>query len=64
MLPQTEKDDEQGKQAAKQLEESQKRLEKLRNDGFELVTNVKTASDAREMQHYLEEADKKLSRFV
>ena len=32
----------------KQMEESRLRLSKLRKDGFELVTNIRVAGDARE----------------
>lgn len=32
----------------KQMEESRLRLNKLRRDGFELVTNIRVADDARE----------------
>jgi len=61
VVPKNSKEEDLGK-GLKQLDESQRRLEKLRNAGFELVTNVKIASNAREMQHYKEESEKKLSR--
>jgi len=47
-----------------QVETSRKRLTKLKNDGMELVTNVRVAGDAREMQHRLEDAESKHARFV
>jgi len=48
--------DEVGK-GKEQIEESRKRLGKLRSDGFELVTNVRVAGDAREMQHRIQDAE-------
>ena len=45
-----------------QVETSRKRLTKLKNDGMELVTNVRVAGDAREMQHRLEDAESKHAR--
>ena len=45
-----------------QIEVSRKRLVKLKSDGMELVTNVRVASDAREMQHRLEDAESKHAR--
>lgn len=40
-----------------QVEVSRKRLDKLKSDGMELVTNVRVAGDAREMQHRLEDTE-------
>jgi len=48
--------------AMKQIEESSVRLEKLRDDGMLLVTNVRTASDGREMHHKLQDSQRKLDR--
>jgi len=48
--------------AVRQMEESGVRLEKLRDDGMLLVTNVRTASDAREMHHKVQDSQKKLDR--
>uniref|UniRef100_H2ZM38 Dynein regulatory complex protein 1 n=1 Tax=Ciona savignyi TaxID=51511 RepID=H2ZM38_CIOSA len=45
-----------------QVELSRTRLEKLRNDGLELVTNVKVAGDAREMQHRIQEGEHRHTR--
>ena len=50
--------------AVRQMEESGVRLEKLRDDGMLLVTNVRTASDAREMHHKVQDSQKKLDRWV
>ena len=47
-----------------QVETSRKRLVKLKSDGMELVTNVRVAGDAREMQHRLEDAESKHARFL
>ena len=58
-----ESSDEIGK-GAKQVDVSEKRLEKLLGDGFELVTNVKVAGNTREMQHRLQEADNKHARYI
>lgn len=41
----------------KQIEESRLRLTKLRNDGFDLVTSIRVAGDARENARRLEEED-------
>ncbi|XP_067935770.1 dynein regulatory complex protein 1-like [Watersipora subatra] len=40
-----------------QIEESRLRLTKLRNDGFDLVTSIRVAGDARENARRLEEED-------
>ena len=50
--------------AVRQMEESGVRLEKLRDDGMLLVTNVRTASDAREMHHKVQDSQKKLDRLL
>lgn len=41
----------------KQIEESRLRLTKLRNDGFDLVTSIRVAGDARENARRLEEEE-------
>jgi len=57
-----EEEDKMSGKAAKQVEESNMRLEKLRDDGMMLVTNVRTASDAREMAHKIQDSEKTLDR--
>ncbi|CAK8681370.1 dynein regulatory complex protein 1-like [Clavelina lepadiformis] len=56
-----ETSDEMGK-GKQQVEESRNRLQKLKSDGMELVTNVRVACDAREMQHRLQDAESKHTR--
>ncbi len=46
----------------KQMEESRLRLTKLRDDGFELVTNIRVAGDAREATRRLEEEEARRQR--
>ena len=46
----------------KQMEESRLRLTKLKNDGFELVTNIRVAGDAREGSRRNEEEDARRQR--
>lgn len=46
----------------KQIEESRLRLTKLKQDGFELVTNIRVAGDAREAMRRNEEEDAKRVR--
>ncbi|XP_060564284.1 dynein regulatory complex protein 1-like [Ruditapes philippinarum] len=46
----------------KQIEESRLRLTKLKQDGFELVTNIRVAGDAREAMRRNEEEDAKRLR--
>lgn len=46
----------------KQIEESRLRLTKLRNDGFDLVTSIRVAGDARENARRLEEEEAKRAR--
>lgn len=46
----------------KQIEESRLRLTKLKHDGFELVTNIRVAGDAREASRRNEEEDAKRVR--
>ena len=46
----------------KQMEESRLRLTKLRDDGFELVTNIRVAGDAREASRRLEEEEARRQR--
>jgi len=59
-----EKDDvkEELSKSRKQIEESRLRLTKLRNDGFDLVTSIRVAGDARENARRLEEEDAKRIR--
>ena len=47
----------------KQMEESRLRLTKLRGDGFELVTNIQVAGDAREAGRRMEEEEAKRQRY-
>lgn len=47
----------------KQIEESRLRLTKLKQDGFELVTNIRVAGDAREASRRTEEEDAKRIRY-
>ena len=46
-----------------QMEESYTMLRKLHEDGFEMVTNIRVASDAREVARRLEEEEAKRQRF-
>ena len=46
----------------KQIEESRLRLTKLKQDGFELVTNIRVAGDSREASRRTEEEDAKRIR--
>ncbi|WAR16467.1 DRC1-like protein [Mya arenaria] len=46
----------------KQIEESRLRLTKLKQDGFDLVTNIRVAGDAREAMRRNEEEDAKRQR--
>lgn len=48
----------------KQIEESRLRLTKLRQDGFDLVTNIRVAGDAREAGRRNEEEDAKRQRYM
>ena len=47
----------------KQIEKSRLRLTKLQQDGFELVTNVRVACDAREAARRAEDDDAKRQRY-
>jgi len=58
-----EKDVEKDRRSKKQVEESKQRLDKLTSDGNQLVTNVKVAGDAKEVQRRLEEDESKKTRF-
>ena len=44
------------------MEDSRLRLTKLQDDGFELVTNIRVAGDARETQRRTEEDDNRRQR--
>ena len=55
-------DPEQERRSKKQFEESSKRLGKLLADGTQLVTNVKVAGDAREVQRRQEAAEARKGR--
>jgi len=46
----------------KQREESYTRLKKLLEDGFEMVTNIRVAGDAREIARRLEEEQSRQQR--
>ena len=46
------------------MEDSRLRLTKLQDDGFELVTNIRVAGDAREAQRRTEEDDSRRHRCV
>ena len=46
----------------KQIEESRLRLTKLHNDGFDLVTSIRVAGDARENARRMEEEEAKRIR--
>jgi len=46
----------------KQREESYMRLKKLLEDGFEMVTNIRVAGDAREIARRLEEEEARRQR--
>ena len=46
------------------MEESRVRLTKLRDDGFELVTNIRVAADMRESDRRKEEDEAKRQRSV
>ena len=56
------KDPSQERKSKKQLEESRKRLDKLISDGTQLVTNVKVAGDAREIQRRQDVAEERKTR--
>ena len=45
------------------MEESRLRLTKLRKDGFELVTNIRVAGDARESNRRGQEEEAKRLRY-
>ena len=46
----------------KQMEESRLRLTKLKDDGTELVTNIRVAGDAREANRRIEEEEARRQR--
>jgi len=46
----------------KQRQESYTRLKKLLEDGFEMVTNIRVAGDAREIARRLEEEQSRQQR--
>jgi len=48
----------------KQCEESFTRLVKLLEDGFEMVTNIRVAGDAREIERRLEDEEARQQRSV
>ena len=48
----------------KQMEDSYIRLKKLHEDGFEMVTNVRVAGDAREASRRVEEDESQRQRLV
>ena len=56
------KDPSQERKSKKQIEESRKRLDKLISDGTQLVTNVKVAGDAREIQRRQDVAEERKTR--
>lgn len=58
-----EKDVEKDRRSKKQMEDSKQRLDKLISDGTQLVTNVKVAGDAKEVQRRIEEDESKKTRF-
>ena len=58
-----EKDIEKDRASKKQMEDSKQRLDKLISDGTQLVTNVKVAGDAKEVQRRVEEDESKKTRF-
>lgn len=58
-----EKDVEKDRRSKKQMEDSKQRLDKLISDGTQLVTNVKVAGDAKEVQRRMEEDESKKTRF-
>ena len=58
-----EKDVEKDRASKKQMEDSKQRLDKLISDGTQLVTNVKVAGDAKEVQRRVEEDESKKTRF-
>ena len=58
-----EKDVEMDRRSKKQMEDSKQRLDKLISDGTQLVTNVKVAGDAKEVQRRVEEDESKKTRF-
>ena len=58
-----EKDVEKDRGSKKQMEDSKQRLDKLISDGTQLVTNVKVAGDAKEVQRRTEEDESKKTRF-
>lgn len=49
-------------QSRKQMEESYVRLRKLNEDGFEMVTNIRVAGDAREVARRHDEEDARRQR--
>ena len=58
-----EKDVEKDRASKKQMEDSKQRLDKLISDGTQLVTNVKVAGDAKEVQRRMDEDESKKTRF-
>jgi len=48
----------------KQRDESYTRLKKLLEDGFEMVTNIRVAGDAREISRRLEEEEARRQRCI
>jgi len=48
----------------KQRDESYTRLKKLLEDGFEMVTNIRVAGDAREISRRIEEEETRRQRSV
>ena len=58
-----EKGVEKDRASKKQMEDSKQRLDKLISDGTQLVTNVKVAGDAKEVQRRVEEDESKKTRF-
>ena len=48
----------------KQRDESYMRLKKLLEDGFEMVTNIRVAGDAREIARRFEEEEARRQRWV
>jgi len=47
-----------------QMEESYLRLKKLQDDGFEMVTNIRVAGDAREVGRRVQDDESKRLRSV
>ena len=58
-----DKDVEKDRASKKQMEDSKQRLDKLISDGTQLVTNVKVAGDAKEVQRRVDEDESKKTRF-